>query len=63
MQGRGEDLPFPNASFDMVSMGYGLRHVADLRALFAEYERALKPNGRSAAALKSPNPSQRSDDG
>ena len=46
VQGRGEDLPFPSASFDMVSMGYGLRHVADLRALFAEYERVLNPNGR-----------------
>jgi len=39
-------LPFANASFNMVSMGYGLRHVADLRALFAEYRRVLKPGGR-----------------
>jgi demethylmenaquinone methyltransferase/2-methoxy-6-polyprenyl-1,4-benzoquinol methylase len=46
LQGRGEHLPFADASFDMVSMGYGLRHVADLRALFAEYFRVLKPGGR-----------------
>jgi demethylmenaquinone methyltransferase/2-methoxy-6-polyprenyl-1,4-benzoquinol methylase len=46
LQGRGEDLPFAGASFDMVTMGYGLRHVADLRALFAEYRRVLKPGGR-----------------
>jgi demethylmenaquinone methyltransferase/2-methoxy-6-polyprenyl-1,4-benzoquinol methylase len=45
-QGRGEHLPFADASFDMVSMGYALRHVADLRALFAEYRRVLKPGGR-----------------
>jgi demethylmenaquinone methyltransferase/2-methoxy-6-polyprenyl-1,4-benzoquinol methylase len=30
----------------MVSMGYGLRHVADLRKLFDEYRRVLKPGGR-----------------
>ena len=46
LQGRGEHLPFADASFDMVSMGYGLRHVADLRALFGEYRRVLKPGGR-----------------
>jgi demethylmenaquinone methyltransferase/2-methoxy-6-polyprenyl-1,4-benzoquinol methylase len=46
LQGRGEHLPLADASFDMVSMGYGLRHVADLRALFAEYSRVLKPGGR-----------------
>ena len=46
LQGRGEHLPFVDASFHMVSMGYGLRHVADLRALFAEYRRVLKPGGR-----------------
>lgn len=45
-QGRGEHLPFADASFHMVSMGYGLRHVADLRALFTEYRRVLKPGGR-----------------
>ena len=46
LQGRGEHLPFADSQFDMVTMGYGLRHVADLRALFAEYQRVLKPGGR-----------------
>jgi demethylmenaquinone methyltransferase / 2-methoxy-6-polyprenyl-1,4-benzoquinol methylase len=45
IQGRGEQLPFTDSRFDLVSMGYGLRHVADLRALFAEYHRVLRPGG------------------
>jgi len=46
VQGRGEHLPFPSSHFDLVSMGYALRHVADLHALFGEYRRVLKPGGR-----------------
>lgn len=46
VQGLGESLPFADGTFDMVSMGYGLRHVSDLRALFAEYRRVLRPGGR-----------------
>ncbi len=46
VQARGEHLPFANASFDMVCMGYALRHVFDLNTLFAEYTRVLKPGGR-----------------
>ncbi|MPY88548.1 MAG: methyltransferase domain-containing protein [Luteitalea sp.] len=46
VQGRGEALPFADASFDLVSMGYALRHVEDLRALFAECRRVLRPGGR-----------------
>lgn len=46
VQGRGESLPFRDGYFDMVSMGYGLRHVADLHALFREYRRVIKPGGR-----------------
>ncbi|MEP7116125.1 MAG: class I SAM-dependent methyltransferase [Acidobacteriota bacterium] len=46
VQARGEHLPFASASFDMVCMGYALRHVFDLNTLFAEYTRVLKPGGR-----------------
>ena len=46
VQARGEALPFRDGHFDMVSMGYGLRHVADLNTLFREYRRVLKPGGR-----------------
>lgn len=45
LQGRGEQLPFMDECFDLVSMGYALRHVPDLRALFVEYRRVLKPGG------------------
>jgi demethylmenaquinone methyltransferase/2-methoxy-6-polyprenyl-1,4-benzoquinol methylase len=43
--GVAERLPFPDASFDFLSMGYALRHVSDLRVAFAEYHRVLKPGG------------------
>ena len=44
--GYAEELPFDNASFDFLSMGYALRHVDDLGAAFAEYYRVLRPGGR-----------------
>jgi demethylmenaquinone methyltransferase/2-methoxy-6-polyprenyl-1,4-benzoquinol methylase len=49
VRGLGEQLPFQDGIFDLVSMGYGLRHVADLGAVFAEYRRVLKPRGRVLA--------------
>jgi demethylmenaquinone methyltransferase/2-methoxy-6-polyprenyl-1,4-benzoquinol methylase len=45
VQGVGEQLPFPDARFDFLSMGYALRHVADLRVAFREYRRVLRPEG------------------
>ncbi len=45
-QGMGEKLPFPDNSFDFVTMGYALRHVTDLAVLFSEYRRVLKPGGK-----------------
>jgi demethylmenaquinone methyltransferase/2-methoxy-6-polyprenyl-1,4-benzoquinol methylase len=44
--GVGEALPLADGQFDFVSMGYALRHVADIRQAFAEYYRVLKPGGR-----------------
>lgn len=44
--GRAESLPAADGSFDFLSMGYALRHVEDLAAVFAEYRRVLKPGGR-----------------
>src|SRR3989441_1220803 len=46
VQGRAEALPFRNGRFDMLSMGFALRHVPDLEVAFREYWRVLKPGGR-----------------
>jgi demethylmenaquinone methyltransferase/2-methoxy-6-polyprenyl-1,4-benzoquinol methylase len=46
VQGRAEALPFENARFDALTMGFALRHVADLGVTFREYLRVLKPGGR-----------------
>ncbi len=45
VRGVGERLPFPDESFDFLSMGYALRHVPDLQRAFLEYRRVLKPRG------------------
>ena len=44
--GRAEDLPFRSDTFDMLSMGFALRHVRSLEVAFREYWRVLKPGGR-----------------
>jgi len=46
VQGEAEALPFRDDLFDMLSMGFALRHVADLEVAFREYRRVLKPGGR-----------------
>lgn len=46
VQGRVEELPFPTGHFDILTIGYALRHAADLDAAFAECRRVLKPGGR-----------------
>ena len=45
VQGTAEQLPFADAQFDFVSMGFALRHVADLRHVFCEFRRVLRPGG------------------
>jgi len=39
-------LPFPDASFDAVTVGYGLRNLADLEAGLREIHRVLRPGGK-----------------
>ena len=39
-------LPFGDAQFDVVTTGYGLRNVPDLREAVAEIHRVLAPGGR-----------------
>src|SRR5262249_40468456 len=45
-RGVAESLPYRDASFDLVTMAYALRHVADLGRTFAEIHRVLRSGGR-----------------
>jgi demethylmenaquinone methyltransferase/2-methoxy-6-polyprenyl-1,4-benzoquinol methylase len=38
-------LPMPSESFDVVTTGYGLRNVPDLRVALSEIHRVLRPGG------------------
>lgn len=42
----GTDLPFEEAAFDVVTIGYGLRNFQDLDAGLREFRRVLRPGGR-----------------
>ncbi len=42
-----EALPFADASFDCVTIGFGLRNVTDKPAALAEMQRVLAPGGRA----------------
>ena len=42
------DLPFAEATFDGVTVAFGIRNVCDLRAGIREMRRVLKPGGRLA---------------
>ena len=41
-------LPFEGYSFDAVTMGYGLRNVADVAAALRELRRVLRPGCKAA---------------
>jgi len=45
-QGDGLDLPFADASFDAVTIAFGLRNMADRRRCLMEMRRVLRPGGR-----------------
>jgi demethylmenaquinone methyltransferase / 2-methoxy-6-polyprenyl-1,4-benzoquinol methylase len=47
--GRGEQLPFPDASVDALTFTYLLRYVEDPQATLAELARVLKPGGVMAS--------------
>jgi len=41
-----EDLPFPNETFDSVTIAFGIRNVVDRKLGLAEMWRILRPGGR-----------------
>jgi len=46
VQGDALALPFPDASFDAATVGFGVRNVADLEAGLRELRRVLRDGGR-----------------
>ena len=46
IQGDALKLPFPDASFDIVTIGYGLRNLADCEAGLREMRRVARPGAR-----------------
>lgn len=42
-----ETLPFPDASFDLVTIAFGLRNVTDKQRALGEMQRVLKVGGRA----------------
>jgi demethylmenaquinone methyltransferase / 2-methoxy-6-polyprenyl-1,4-benzoquinol methylase len=49
IQGDAQQIPFPDHSFDIVTVGYGLRNLTDWEAGLAEMCRVAKPGGRLVA--------------
>jgi demethylmenaquinone methyltransferase/2-methoxy-6-polyprenyl-1,4-benzoquinol methylase len=46
IQGDAQKIPFPDNAFDVVTIGYGLRNLADLEAGLRDMLRVTKPGGR-----------------
>jgi demethylmenaquinone methyltransferase/2-methoxy-6-polyprenyl-1,4-benzoquinol methylase len=46
IQGPAESLPFRDQSFDRITIGFALRHFADLAQVFSECRRVLRPGGK-----------------
>ncbi|MDR5684026.1 MAG: bifunctional demethylmenaquinone methyltransferase/2-methoxy-6-polyprenyl-1,4-benzoquinol methylase UbiE [Armatimonadota bacterium] len=47
VQGDAESLPLPDAAFDAVTVGFGVRNVARLDVALRELHRVLRPGGRA----------------
>lgn len=47
VRGEADRLPVHDNLFDMVTMGFALRHVETLEQAFGEYHRVLKPGGKT----------------
>ncbi|RKP57395.1 demethylmenaquinone methyltransferase [Cohnella endophytica] len=46
VQGNAMELPFPDNSFDFVTIGFGLRNVPDIVKTLKEMKRVVKPGGK-----------------
>ncbi|MCG5102925.1 demethylmenaquinone methyltransferase [Oceanobacillus alkalisoli] len=46
VHGNAMDLPFPDNTFDYVTIGFGLRNVPDYLTALKEMYRVVKPNGK-----------------
>lgn len=46
IQGDAQSLPWPDASFDIVSIAFGIRNVDDTLKALREFHRVLAPGGR-----------------
>lgn len=46
IQGDAQQIPFPDATFDAITVGYGLRNLASWEAGLAEMQRVAKPGAR-----------------
>jgi demethylmenaquinone methyltransferase / 2-methoxy-6-polyprenyl-1,4-benzoquinol methylase len=46
VQADAQSLPFPDGSFDCITIGFGLRNVTDKGAALTAMRRALKPGGQ-----------------
>ncbi|MSU60978.1 MAG: bifunctional demethylmenaquinone methyltransferase/2-methoxy-6-polyprenyl-1,4-benzoquinol methylase UbiE [Pedosphaera sp.] len=46
LRGDALQLPFPDNQFDIVTIGYGLRNLANFETALSEMLRVLKPGGR-----------------
>jgi demethylmenaquinone methyltransferase/2-methoxy-6-polyprenyl-1,4-benzoquinol methylase len=46
VRGVADALPFASEHFDLLTMGYALRHVSDVGSAFREFFRVLRPGGR-----------------
>jgi malonyl-CoA O-methyltransferase len=49
-----QGLPFRDATFDLVVSALVLEHIRDLRALFGEARRVLRPDGRAVVSAMHP---------